>query len=272
MKTFERLTLLASVGLLALASAPAMAASFVNGGFESGTFSGWTTGSGYRGNEDNTQINPGQFVPGGSLYDPSLNHSAVIGKSYVDPNVGSLIGSTVYSGNYSARVEDTTYGGYASTVQQQVNNYTDSSIFFAYKAVLDGAHGPDEAATMQVLLTDVTTGSVLVNQMYNASTSGGGGGGGFVFDSSSGAYYTPTWQIIQLNTPIIGHDYLLQVLGSDCEPTGHYGYVYLDGFGSVLPPSTVPLPASLPMFGLSILTLGGTAGLLRRRRNAGRAA
>jgi hypothetical protein len=233
------------------------AAGFVNGGFENGTASGWTQGGGYRGGYNNSSLTPAIFTPG----DGGVR-SSVIGTSYVDPNLGATLGSTVYNGNYSFRVDDTTNGGYLSVIQQRVNNYTDANIFFAWKSVLLGAHGPEDAATMVISLTDLTTNTEIIRRDYNA-----GGGVDSRFSYSGGNYYTPTWQIEQLaiNASLSGHDFLLSVLGSDCQPTGHWGYVYLDGFGAVTPPPVggVPEPASWAMM---IGGFGLTGAAMRRRR------
>ena len=240
----------------------AHADTFVNGGFEDGNDNGWTRGGGYRGGVFNP-LNASDFNPGGSLYDPAVaaSHSQVIDTSYVDPNVGSVIGTTVYSGKYSFRVEDTTWGGYASVISQRVNNYTDPDIFFAWKAVMLGAHGTIDAATMVITLTDLTTGSELIRREYNAADDGSGVDSRFA--SFGGNFYTPDWQIEHLTTGAsAGHDLLLSVLGSDCQPTGHWGYVYLDGFGAVPPPPGVPEPASWAMM---IAGFGMVGGTMRRR-------
>lgn len=246
---------------LAVASAlasPAFAASFVNGGFESGDTTGWTTaGAYYRAGVNNTGLTPALVLGSGSVD----THSAVIGTSYVDPRVGAALGTTVYSGAKAYRVEDTTTGGYASVVSQTVNNYTDANIFFAWKAVLLGAHGPSDAATMKITLRDNTDGIDLITRTYNAAS--GGSGIDPRFSLLSNNYYTPQWQIEQLaiDSSLSGHNFTLSVLASDCQPTGHWGYVYLDGFGARIPdPTNVPEPASLALLGI------GLAGLAASRR------
>lgn len=257
--------------LAAVCFSPAIASAttFTNGGFETGNFSGWTLGAGYRGNTFDNALTTAQLLPGGSLYDASyLNHSAVITSSYVDPNVGNLLGSTVYSGNYSARIEDTTIGGYASVVSQTVANYTDPNIFFAWKAVLEnGGHTANESAEMLIELTDNNTGQVVIRRQFNAGASGVGIDNRFA--STSDLFYTPTWQVEQLTLDAsqLGDSFTLSVLGADCEPTGHTGYIYLDGFGAIAPPidlTSVPEPASFMLLGLG--ALGAT--MLRRRRDA----
>lgn len=242
---------------LAVASAvasPAFAVGFVNGDFETGSATGWTTATLYRNPYNNTTLTPDLVLGSGS----ADTHSAVINNTYVDPHLGAALGSTVYGGTYGYRVEDTTTGGYASVLSQKVLGYTDSNIFFAWKAVLLGAHGVSDAATMKITLTDNTTNTVLISRDYNAAS--GGSGIDPRFSLLNNNYYTPTWQIEQLSidASLKGHDFTLSVLGSDCQPTGHWGYVYVDGFSNVNP--SVPEPASLALVGL------GLAGLAASRR------
>lgn len=242
-----------------LASTPAYADVFVNGDFEAGDASGWTQGGGYRGGVNNPSLNPSAFIPG-----DGGSRSSIVTAGTIDPNVGAAFGSTVYGGKYSYRVEDTTWGGYASVLQQRVNNYSAPDIFFAWKSVLEGAHGTTNAATMIITLTDLTTGTELIRREYNAASGGGGVDPRFAFDGDN--YYTPKWQIEQLTLDAgsLGHDFMLSVLAADCQPTGHWGYVYLDGFGNVAPPpgGGVPEPAAWAMM---LAGFGLVGGAMRRR-------
>lgn len=259
---------LAACCLYTLASVPAFATpsnGFVNGGFENGDWTGWDVSNAtYRAPVYNDTLTPQWVFDNQNAYYGM--HSQIIGKTYVDPNVGSALGSTVYSGNYAARIEDTTTGGYASAIRQSVTNYTDSNIFFAWKAVLEGAHGPTDAATMMLVLRDDTTGTDLIMRTYNAADGGSGVDPIFSFDGDN--YYTPQWQIEQLaiDQDLLGHDFTLSLLAADCEPTGHWGYAYLDGFGSVSPPTNnVAEPSSVGLLGLGAALCGGLVWFRRRR-------
>lgn len=233
--------------------------SFINGGFEDGTATGWTQTGGSRTPYTNAQLTPSLFT--------GASRGQVITNSYVDQNVGAALGTTVYSGNYAYRAEDAVNGGNASVISQRVNNYTDANIFFAWKAVLEGAHGTNDAATMIITLTDLTTNTTLITRQYNAASGGGGVDPRFTL-SSNGFYYTSQWQIEQLaiGPNLAGHDFLLSVLAADCQPAGHTGYVYLDGFGAVTPPAgAVPEPATWAMM---IGGFGLIGASMRRRQKA----
>ncbi|WP_137936975.1 PEP-CTERM sorting domain-containing protein [Chitinivorax sp. B] len=236
-------------------------AGFINGDFELGNTTGWTMGSGSRSSVTNANLNPSAFLPGGNRYSNGMVHSSIVSSGTAPHTDGKL--NQVYSGQYSMRVEDTTYGGYASVITQKVSNYNDKEIFFAWAAVLEGAHGTNEAATFQLVLRDETVGKNLIKREYNAATGGSGVDGRFT-KSSDGYFYT-SWQVEQmaLEADAIGHDLSLTLLAADCSPTGHAGYVYLDGFGRVAPPTGVPVPGVLALMGLGLTGLA-----VARRRKA----
>jgi hypothetical protein len=256
------LAALLSVGIVA----PAMA-QFVNGGFESGDTTGWTTGSGARYFVNNSGLHPADYLPGGTYYDAGMSHSAVVSAGTMAHTDGNL--NQVYSGSHSFRAEDLTNGGYASAITQTVNNYTDANIYFAWAATLEGAHGPDEAATFQLVLIDNTKGLTLVDRQYNAADDGSGVDSRFTL-SSDNFYYTSAWQIENLDVSAYqGDSFTLTLLAADCALTGHEGTVYLDGFGAVTPPAT-PVPEA----GNMAMLMGGLGlvGFLARRRRAAAAA
>ena len=250
------LTRMLGAGIATLCVSSSAFANFINGGFESGNTSGWTIGGGNRTGLGNAAINPTDFLPGGSRYDAGIasSHSAVVTAGIADHTDGNLnrVNQT-FGGTYSFRAEDTINGGYASVITQRVDNYTDTNIFFAWAAVLEGAHGTDEAATFKLVLRDETAGTDLITRQYNAANSGGGVDSRFTL-SSDGFYYT-SWQVEQLalDSSIVGHDFTLTLLAADCQFTGHEGEVYLDGFGAIPPPPPpIPLPGTLALLGLGL--------------------
>jgi hypothetical protein len=218
--------LLAASVMAALSSMPVVYADdFVNGGFETGDLTGWTQGSGtWSSGQYNPASNPPVYIDPTTLSGPGI--STVVSTGF-DPVVVTL--PMVYAGNNAVRVNfasGTPSGGTdASWISQTVTNYGSSSINFAWSAVLEnGGHSANQQAHFYIQVVDLTTNTVAYTVSYNASSPN-------IAQSSGGALYSG-WQAETVSVTQ-GHDYKVTLLAADCALGGHYGYVYLDGFGLV---------------------------------------
>jgi hypothetical protein len=245
----RKILLFSLMVMVLLVTSPALA-EFINGNFESGDFTGWTQGAGrWTGGPMPT---PTDYLPSGSKYNMTYNKSAVVSPG-LDPRTGNQL-NMVYNGNYSVRVNDYSNNYHVSVISQTVKGWTDSHIYFAWAAVLEQSHGATDSDNFTLKLTDDTLGTTLYEVQYNSFNNGP------IF-TKTGNWYWTEWQVEDLDTTAnIGHDLTLTLLGSDCPHGGHGGYVYLDGFGAVIPPVVIPVPPTLILLGSSL------AGLVAYRR------
>lgn len=189
--------------------------------------SGWTQGSGHwTSGQYDPAATPPVYLDPTTLTGPGISTIVTTG---FDPVVTSL--PMVYAGSNAVRVNfasgSPSGGTDASWISQTVSAYGSSTINFAWSAVLqNGGHNPDEQAHFYIQIVDVTGGgsTVVHTVSYNASSTG-------IFTASGGAIYSG-WQSESIAVTQ-GRDYKITLLAADCSQGGHYGYVYLDGFGLV---------------------------------------
>jgi hypothetical protein len=235
-----------ALATLALAAAPAQAI-FTNGGFETGTFASWTQQS-FRNNGlsgtapfDSNDLN--LSAPGSHTFE-----GAIVG-NVADPHAPTLV--LPRSGSFTAQVGTDTVGGFAESISQQdvITNAdrdaTDGKLHvrFSFAAVLeDSGHSDNQRPFFFVRLRNITKGTTLYEEFTFEQQPGK-----TFLQGDPGFRYTNFTNVdIIVPDADLGNTLEIQAFGSDCQPTGHAGYVYLDGFGSaIVPPGPGPTPQPL---------------------------
>jgi hypothetical protein len=235
-------------------SMSASAASFLNGGFEDGNLGSWANGGGSRIGVQNPALSAGFFIPQGG------SQVSVVGPGN-DPRVGANL-NTVFAGNFSARIGDTVTGGNGGAIAQTVVNYTAATLNFSWAAVVEPAHSLTDAPLFGVRVLDVTAGNAVVYSESFLAASGASTAGLFRTSTVNSSYLYAPWQSVTVNTTV-GNTYRIELFAADCEPAGHLGYAYLDGFGSVVggggdngntggTGGTVPTPGTVALLALGL--------------------
>jgi hypothetical protein len=266
-----------AVACIAAVATPALAI-FQNGGFETNSFASWTQTAG----RNNGLTGTPPFTSG------SLNITAggsfrgfIRGPGYTDPRAPTLVFPR--AGSYTAQVNhETQAGGLMSSISQQdVITAADRDpgdgrlhVRFSYAAVLDDpSHTPAQQPFFFVRLRNITKGTTLYEDFTYSNQPGK------TFLPGTGDYvYTPFVNVdIVVPDADLGDTLEIQALASDCSPTAHPGYVYLDGFGSAVvgppgPPAAAVEVPTLSEWALILLSLGlgGVAVWSYRRHGPGR--
>ncbi len=233
---------------------------FVNGDFETGNFSGWTTSVALN-NLGGLKL-PQPFTEASlNLGSGGTQLLSVVG-AVSDPRTDNIL-PLPGSGKFTAKINDETGSYHANVISQQAaitnaDRGTDGKLHvrFSYAAVLeDPSHQPEEQPFFYVHLKDVTNGQVLYFEFtYSNQPSRS-------FHTSnygSSVWKWTDWNNIDIVVPesSLGHTLEITAAAADCSLGGHGGYVYLDGFGSQ---TTIPTNYTVTGLRPSSAKVGGPA-------------
>lgn len=216
-----RRTAIAAALLASTASVPALAQSvgaIANPGFESGNTNGWTTCGGY--------WSSGNWPVTEADCTGPANLATIMTAGGTDAVTGA---PTVFEGNHSLRLNDQNGGTDLTALMQTVTNYNGTKIHYAWNAVLEPSHGPEDSPSFIIKVVDKTTNTVVTNVAYSAYTAQNAA----IF-RPAGNFVTTDWKVEDIDVTN-GHDYELVFVAVDCLYSGHAGYVYVDGFGNAIP-------------------------------------
>lgn len=174
---------------------------------------------------------------------------AVIGPNYP---IYSVFGTNLNSGNTVNPTISNMYGDKILRLNSNINNYSierlskvinvtsANALFkFAFISVFSTGHTCCSAGALQVKLTNLATNSLIAcpnfslaapsSQCTNTTNIN-------YFNAPSGTPFTGTgsliynkWNINSIDlTPYLGSNILIEIIATDCDAGGHYGYGYFD--------------------------------------------
>ncbi|PTL81496.1 OmpA family protein [Vitiosangium sp. GDMCC 1.1324] len=217
---------------------------FTNGNFEEGTLNGWTT---------TTNLNQGITIPPGSIADLKLQPG---GTNFTFAREAKGGPETEIPAGLSAAesLRWPKYGHWAAVVNElgknkNVNRLVQSAaitssdvdpadgkvhVRFALAPVLQNpSHTASEQPYIYITLRNVTRDVVLWNTFNFANQPG------VPWKTTAGNIQYTDWQAIDVAPGdaklAVGDTVELEVIAAGCSPGGHWGHVYVDGFGSFLP-------------------------------------
>jgi gliding motility-associated-like protein len=218
----------------------------------------------------------------------------------IDPVIGgcypiySVFGSNTNNGNTVNPSLPQMYGDQIIRINSNVNNYSvaklsktfavtaNNALFqFAFISVFSTGHTCCSAGAFQINLTNATANTVIPCPSYSISAPSPAcpatntnvnyfiAGGACPAFTGSGTYIFNKWNFNSLDlSSYIGQNITIDIIASDCDASGHYGYVYFDaqcspmtiiGNGNGFPAGTPNI--TLPTCGASGATITAPGGL-----------
>lgn len=258
-----------AVASLALVASPAWGI-FQNGGFESGSFANWTQTAGVNNGLTGAQpfTSASLSIGAGGTFRGFIRSAG-----FVDPRAPLLVFPR--AGQFTAQVNhETNAGGFMSSIAQQdviTNADRDPAdgrlhVRFSYAPVLeDPGHSASGQPFFFVRLRNITKSTTLFEDFTFSAQPG------VTFLTGPQGHKYTQFRNVDIIVPDadIGDTLEIQALASDCEPTAHAGYVYLDGFGSAqVGPGQGPVEVpTLSEWALIVLSLGLGVVALRSFRS-----
>ena len=260
MKTVSRGFLLALLAVVLLMTfVPNAFALFVNGGFEDGDFTGWTK---------STYLNYGllnappftgaDIVRNAGGVDLSYVRGPFAAMSQADPNTGNVL-RYPQAGTHCAVVNFEGLNQNANSILQQATTAASDvqpdgkiHIQFAWAAVVQDptGHSANQMPYVYVVMTNVTQGTTLYSAFEFADNTNPIWQLSSVQVGFEDVLFTD-WQVKDvapdLTALAIGDLVEIEVIAAGCSPSAHWGYLYVDGFGSTPPMPTTPPKPRPPM-------------------------
>lgn len=205
--------------LMFTAGVLAQSAACPNSGFETGTFAGWTGGTGSCCPiviNNNNLVNDRHTITSGPGMDPRTNNMV----SVVAPD----------GGQYSARLGNWDVNSEAERLQY-VMNVTEANALFVYRYAVvleDPAHDASDQPRFEIRMYD-QAGNNIECGMYNVYAANNIPGFTAIVNSFGDDVVYKDWTTVGMDlTDYLGQDVTIEFRTGDCDQGEHYGYAYVD--------------------------------------------